>query len=259
MGRLLGLIDGKAMPPGAPNWLSVIVAAALLLLSMPQLRAAEDEPYRVLLPTRDGPHPAVLLVPGCSGFNAVNGVNLYDERAEALRMLGYLVVFVDYLGRQHVTECRYVPRAEVGREILDAASWTRNRADVDPARVSVIGWSYGGGGVLTALAAMPAGTLLFQKAVMYYPDCRSAKPWPDAGTTVLLLMGAADEVARPAACDPVVRAVPAGSLRAILYPNAFHSFDVRSLPERAQYPFGIIGYNPEAAKASWETVLEFLN
>ena len=53
--------------------------------------------------------------------------------------------------------------------------------------------------------------------------------------------------------------MPESALRAILYPNAFHSFDVRSLPERAQYPFGIIGYNPEAATASWATVLEFLN
>jgi dienelactone hydrolase len=47
-------------------------------------------------------------------------------------------------------------------------------------------------------------------------------------------------------------------MRLILYPDARHSFDVRSPPERADYPFGTLGYNAEAAKASWATVLDFL-
>ena len=63
-------------------------------------------------------------------------------------------------------------------------------------------------------------------------------------------------LALPALCDAVTKAAPANSLRAILYPNARHAFDVRSLPERAE--FGRLGYNAAAAQASWETVLEFL-
>jgi hypothetical protein len=35
-------------------------------------------------------------------------------------------------------------------------------------------------------------------------------------------------------------------LRTVLYPNARHAFDVRSLPERAE--FGRIGYNADAAQ-----------
>jgi dienelactone hydrolase len=56
----------------------------------------------------------------------------------------------------------------------------------------------------------------------------------------------------------VVKGVPPNTLRSILYPDALHSFDVRSLPERAKYPFGTLGYNAEAAGASWATVLDFL-
>jgi dienelactone hydrolase len=214
------------------------------------------EPYRMLSPSGDAPHPAVMLVPGCSGFAAVNGVNTYDERAGELQAAGYVVVFMDYLGR--FSNCAHVSHAQVGEAILEAVTWTRAQAGVDPGRISVIGWSYGGGGVLAALRAMPSGSPMFAKAVMYYPDCRGEAPWSAAGVSALMLMGASDDVARPAVCDPVVEGTPPSALRAISYPNALHAFDVRGLPERTKYPFGTIGYNAEAANASWATVLAFL-
>ncbi len=212
----------------------------------------------MLSPLGDAPHPAVLLVPGCPGFVATNGVNPYEERAGELLAAGYIVVFVDYIGRRSMTNCGHVAKSEVGMDILEAATWARAQADVDPARISVIGWSYGGGGVLAALVAMPPGPPMFTRAAMYYPDCRGARPWSAAGISALMLLGAIDDVARPALCDPVVKGAPANSLRTILYPNAYHAFDVHGLPERAEQPSGTVGYNAEAAKASWTTVLDFL-
>jgi dienelactone hydrolase len=214
------------------------------------------EPYRMLSPSGEAPHAAVLLVPGCSGFGAVNGVSLYDERAGDLQAAGYVVVFVDYLGR--FSNCGYISHAQVGEDILAAATWARAQVGVDPGRISVIGWSYGGGGVLAALRAMPSGPPIFAKAVMYYPDCRGETPWSAAGVAALMLMGAGDDVARPAVCDPVVGGASPNKLRAVSYPNALHAFDMRGLPERTKYPFGTIGYNAEAANASWATVLDFL-
>jgi len=228
-------------------------------LSLPANTTLAAEPYRVLSPSDGTSHPAVLLVPGCSGFVASNGVNLYDERAGELRAAGYFVVFVDYLGRRNLRNCaggRDVSHAEVGKDILEAAAWTRAQAGVSADKIFVIGWSYGGGGVLAALKAMPPGPPLLAKAVMYYPDCRGATPWPSTGVSALLLMGAIDEVARPDLCDAVIKGAPPNSLRTILYANARHAFDVRSLPERAQY--GAIGYNAEAAQASWTAALDFL-
>jgi dienelactone hydrolase len=148
--------------------------------------------------------------------------------------------------------------AQVGEDVLEAVTWTRDQAAVDPTRISVIGWSYGGGGVLAALRAMPPGPPMLARAVMYYPDCRGETPWSGAGISALMLMGAIDDVARPALCEAVVKGAPPGAVRSILYPDARHSFDVRGLPERAEYPFGTIGYNAEAAKASWAMVLDFL-
>jgi dienelactone hydrolase len=151
---------------------------------------------------------------------------------------------------------RNVSHAEVAKDILEAAVWIRGQPGVASGKIFVIGWSYGGGGVLTALRAMPPGPSLLAKAVMYYPDCRRAKPWSFSGVIALMLMGAIDDVALPVLCDPVIKGAPPNSLRTVLYSNARHAFDSRGLSERAQ--FGRIGYNAEAAQASWTTVLAFL-
>ena len=71
-----------------------------------------------------------------------------------------------------------------------------------------------------------------------------------------MLMGAIDEVALPALCNAAIKGAPPNSVRTVLYPNARHAFDVRSLPERTE--FGRIGYNAEADQASWAAVLDFL-
>jgi dienelactone hydrolase len=229
--------------------------AAALVANM----ALAAGPFRVLLPSGGTSNPAVLLVPGCSGFVARNGINHYDERASELHTLGYFVVFVDYLGRRHLTDCaggRDVSHAEVAGDILEAATWIRGQARVASEKIFVIGWSYGGGGVLAALKVMPQEPPLLAKAVMYYPDCRRAMSWSSIRVSVLMLMGAMDEVALPALCDQAMKGAPPNSLHAVLYPNARHGFDMRSLPERAE--FGRLGYNADAAKASWSTVLAFL-
>src|SRR5438552_12933091 len=101
----------------------VAIFAGVTLASSTNTLAAE--PYRVFSPSGGTPSAAVLLVPGCSGFVATNGVNLYEERAGELQAAGYLVVFVDYLARRNLTDCgggRDVSRAEIGSDILEAAA-----------------------------------------------------------------------------------------------------------------------------------------
>ena len=236
----------------------IALCAALLIRLLSAHETLATEPYRMLAPSGDAPHPAVLLVPGCSGFGAVNTVDHYGERAGELQAAGYLVVFVDSIGRRGMSNCAHVAKTEVGADIIEAATWVRAQTGVDPGKISVIGWSYGGGGVLAALTAMPPGPPAFTKAALYYPDCRGARPWSATGVAALLLLGAVDDVARPALCDPIVVGAPPHSVRAIRYPDARHGFDDSRLPERDEQPFGTIGYNAAAARASWAAVLEFL-
>jgi dienelactone hydrolase len=232
------------------------ISAVLLALSRPAPVAASEETYRTLLPSGAAPHPAVLIVPGCSGFAATTGTSIYDERGADLQAAGYLVVFVDYVGRRLQNNCAHVSQSEVSTDILEAANWTRDQPGVDANRIFVIGWSYGAGGVLAALKAMPANPSV-TKAVMYYPVCRGAGRWP---TTVpgLMLLGAADDVASPALCAAVAKGVPTESLRVITYTNARHGFDQRGLPEGNDQPAGTPVHNAEASVASWTAVREFL-
>ena len=53
-----------------------------------------------------------------------------------------------------------------------------------------------------------------------------------------------------------MKGAPPNSLFTVLYPNARHGFDMRSLPERTE--LGRLGYNDEATMASWAAVLDFL-
>ena len=146
--------------------------AAVLALVLLDRTASAAESYRTLPPSGDVPHPAVLLVPGCSGFAATSGVNVYEERAAELQAAGYFVVFVDYVGRRMQNNCAHISLAEVSADIIEAAAWVRDQSGIDASRISVIGWSYGGGGVLAALKAMP-GAPPIAKAVMSLP----CLPW----------------------------------------------------------------------------------
>jgi dienelactone hydrolase len=246
---------GKATLPVVP--VLALVAGLMVSIAVGPTNAAEA--YRVLAPLADSPKPAVLLVPGCSGFVSRNGYNLYEDRAQELQAAGYFVVFVDYLGRRHLPHCaggRDVSHVEVGSDILNAAQWIKQQPGV-AGQVFAIGWSFGGGGLLAAVEAMPAvGSPLIAKAAFYYPVCSRAKRWLSSEITGLMLLGGADEVALPKLCDVVIRGAPPGSVRIIVYPNARHAFDNKSLPERAE--FGRIGYNASAAEASWRAVLDFL-
>jgi dienelactone hydrolase len=227
------------------------------LLSLPiQVVADVEGPFRVLSPEGSKPHRAVLLVPGCSGFTTTNGINLYEERAAELKAAGYVVVFVDDVGRRMQSNCAHVSWDEVSADILEAAAWTRRQSGVDSARISVIGWSYGAGGLLALLKAMPSDSQI-TKAVMYYPVCRGAVPW-STNVTGLMLLGRIDDIAFPALCDAVIRGMQPDKLRTVTYPNARHGFDMRGLGERADLPSGSPGYNAEAATASWAVVTDFL-
>src|SRR5262245_5363402 len=99
--------------------------------------SADEAPFRLLSPSGISPHPAVLVVPGCSGFVANGGINVYDERAAELQAAGYLVVYVDYIGKRMQTNCAHVGQAEVSADILEAAKWVAGQGAVDPTRISV--------------------------------------------------------------------------------------------------------------------------
>src|SRR4051794_19562461 len=99
--------------------------------------SAAEEGFRLLSPAGGAPNPAVLFVPGCSGFAATNGVNHYDERATDLQAAGYAVVFVDYVARRMQSNCAHISQSEVAQDILEAAVSAGKQPGVNASRISV--------------------------------------------------------------------------------------------------------------------------
>jgi dienelactone hydrolase len=184
---------------------------------------------------------------------------LYERRAEQFRGRGYAVVFADYLGRRGLKSCAgSVTHDDAARDLVAAAAWLASQTFVDRARITAIGWSFGGRAVLVALAGQGKEPLAFSRAVVYYPDCRAIEPWK--GTLpVLMLLGGSDDMTPAALCEEGARRfAPTGSVRVVVYAGAQHAFDVPELPAKMRYGLGTIGYQPQAAVAASEEVLRFL-
>jgi dienelactone hydrolase len=235
--------------------------AVLLVWESTGSAQAADGGYKVFRPDGAGPHPAIAFLSGCSGFTPSVAPKAYERVAEQLRGQGYLVVFVDYLGRRGFQSCGGVPisHADAASDLATAVRWLRSQPSVDPTRISAIGWSYGGGAVLVALASHSQEQLGIARAVVYYPDCRMVQPWK-AATPVLMLLAGDDNVAPGMPCQVAVEknANPA-AVKTVVFPGALHAFDVPELPARmARGTTGAIGYHPQAAAAAWAEVQKFL-
>ena len=152
--------------------------ALLLLFGSSAFAQIPDAKYRIFRPDTPGPHPAVALLSGCDGFTPQTAPAVYERRAEHLRALGHVVIFVDYLGRRGLKTCAGpITHDEAARDLMSAVAWLRSQAAVDPRRITAMGWSYGGRAVLAALTRRTGGPAAFSRAVVYYPDCRALQPW----------------------------------------------------------------------------------
>jgi dienelactone hydrolase/protein-S-isoprenylcysteine O-methyltransferase Ste14 len=254
-------LEGKFGEPYRQYRLRVRRYLCLLLLlsssdAFAQLPAAE---YRLLRPDGPGPHPAVALLSGCDGLAPARSPALYERRAEHLRGLGHVVVFVDYLGRRGLKTCGpSISHDEAARDLVAATAWLKSQPAVDPSRITAMGWSYGGRAVLVALARNPTRPAGFSRAVVLYPDCRAVEPWKTA-MPVLMLLGGDDDMTPPGLCqDAVKRLAEPSAVKIVVYAGARHAFDVPELPAKVKYGFATIGYQPEAAEAARKEVEQFL-
>jgi len=171
-----------------------------------------------------------------------------------------VVLFADYLGKRGLKNCSSsrISRSEAGKDVVVAATWLKSQPFVDPARISALGWSYGGGAILAALAEHSQDQLSFSRAAVYYPPCDWLRPWKNA-TPVLMLLAGADDVAPGEACEEVARSSGTpNAVKVVLYSGAQHAFDVSELPAKMADRFGTIGHDPKAAAAAQQEIERFL-
>ena len=207
--------------------------------------------FKILKPDGEGPFPAVMMVPGCSGFNTPIGKPHYDSVQARLRNMGFVVLRVDYLAARGKTSCDggAVAVADAARDVMAVSAYLQSRPYVKNGSINALGWSYGGAVVLAALSK-DAQTAV-DTVVAYYPSCRRVRPW-NSGTPVLVLFGENDNVVSLGKCKQLFSQLPnPGTVELHTYPDAFHAFDFEGLPNKTEYRFGTVGYNKVAAKAAW--------
>ena len=214
--------------------------------------------YRLEKPKGAGPFPAVMMVPGCSGFEF--GKEHYNSVQKRLVELGFVTLRVDYLASRNVSSCaNAVSAEEVAADIGIAAGYLKEQTFVKKDSLNVLGWSYGAAGALQALGrTYNREPVKVDAVVAYYPYCDAVQQRWDSEAPVLVLVGMLDNVAPERNCTSLFSGLPDERLTIRTYEDAHHGFDDFKLPAETQYRFGTLGYNKAAAESAWMEVTNFL-
>ena len=254
--------------------LAVLLVSGALSQPTPDHSA---ENHRAFFPKGDGPFPAVVAIPGCSGVSLDGPATdegrpgdeadrlfrrHYARMAERLREGGFGVVLVDYLTAEGVanTCSGEISHERVGEYVAASLEFARSLPQLDPSRLYVIGWSHGGAGVIawlqgsTVEAPEPVAG-----AVAVYPGCGSRGPW-SSGVPVLVILGEADDITPPEDCDRILERLPPKARAEVRrYADARHGFDFTEGPEVLAIGGGMtVGRNPSAGEEAWEEIFAFL-
>lgn len=245
--------------------LAIAALCALLLgtaaVAAPDTHVAKalTEHYRLEHPAGGDPWPAVVLVSGCSGFEAGFSRPHYDEVQARLVALGFLTLRVNYLAVHEKPSCMGLPMEWVADDIAWVVAELRRDPRVKADAVNLLGWSWGGASALRTLTGNGERRPAPVAAVAaYYPPCQYALPW-QAPVPVLVLHGTIDNVAPLAACRTFLDGLPAAAdVQVLELADARHGFDVSQLPAEFKYAFGTLGSNPKAAAKAWDELTGFL-
>jgi dienelactone hydrolase len=206
---------------------------------------------------RAGPSPAVVVLHGCSGISSRSA-----KIADQLASWGYLALTVDSLGPRGMTS--HCGGGWFPDQAFDAYAALRYLAQldfVDPTRVAVFGQSMGGAAALNAVDRELTAQYFnerFRAAIAYYPGC--SIPAALMTTPTLVLKGEADDWTPPDHCrEMVAHSRPDGAtITLIVYPAAYHAFDVAELKSGARFFGHWLEYNEPAARDAEQQLRAFL-
>ena len=219
-------------------------------------------------PNGTGPSPAVVLLHSCSG----NWRHIDERWGKRIASWGYAALSVDSFGPRGIkTTCRDSSiSTDFGADAYRALDFLAQQPPVDPARVAAVGFAMGGFFVLSSVErgiAEQASSNKFRAAVAFYPPCGGLKG--DLTVPTLILIGERDDLNSAEECRNLVagrdgwgisrqkdRAIP---ITLVVYPDAYHAFDVPGL----KIPQEILGhhleFNQSAADLAAVALHEFLD
>lgn len=219
-----------------------------------------DQVGTLLLPKGTPPFPAVILMNGCGGVS--QNMRAWARR---LRTWGYAALILDSFAPRGIDNVcnygnRFPPRLRAADAFV-AAAYLRKRAEIDPARIGLIGFSHGGSTALAAsvkrrIAAL--GAEPFKAVVAYYPYCPGIAL--DLANDVQILIGSDDDWAPAPRCvawTPMFAEATGHKPLLKVYPGAYHAFDVRG-PVRVYFGHHL-EFAAAAARDSFAVTRQFLD
>ena len=227
-------------------------------------------------PLGEGPHPAVVLVHGSAGV---------DSRGKgyviALNAAGFVTLEIDLWAARDVTSPQERPKSVVETlpDAFAALDFLSHRAGVEPKRIGIMGFSWGG--IVSMLSATARAQQSFAKNAQtfaahapFYPVCWTYNMVPGfefaefTGAPVFIQSGAADLYDDPDSCARLVESLPE-KVRANVtfktYPGATHAWDRKEADITPFDPFAFKGkggevpfrYNEDVTRQSTEAVVAF--
>lgn len=212
-------------------------------------------------PDGAGPFPAVVFLHGCGGLSA----NARHAVAERMTGWGYVALSVDSFTPRGISQaCGSQQMPDRQGDALGALLYLSRQDFVDPKRIAVVGASQGGIVALQLVSTQPAGLfaipdeLKFKAAVAYYPVCSIASD--QATLPTLVMIGELDDWSPVGDCERWMkrRAGAGAPVKLIIYPGAYHGFDVPALRDGLRYFGHWLKYDADAGPRSVAEMHDFL-
>jgi dienelactone hydrolase len=219
-------------------------------------------------PNGTPPSPAVVLLHSCSG----NWRHIDERWGKRIASWGYAALSVDSFGPRGIkTTCRDSSiSTDFGADAYRALDFLAQQPSVDPARVAAVGFAMGGFFVLSSVErgiAEQASSNKFRAAVAFYPPCGGLKG--DLTVPTLILIGERDDLNSAEECRNLVagrdgwgisrqkdRDIP---IKLVVYPDAYHAFDVPSLKIPLELSGHHLEFNQSASDQADVALHEFLD
>jgi dienelactone hydrolase len=226
-----------------------------------QKAASETVEGYLSKPEGDGPFAAIVYLHGCDGLSK----DAPKFIAQFMTGLGYVSLAVDSFATRGIKEaCTRPMLLDRQGDALGALSHLSKLPFVDPQRIAVLGSSQGGMVALQLASTHQVEIfdaprdLKFKAEVAYYPLCGVASE--ELTVPTLILIGELDDWTPAKVCELWMkrRADRGAPVKLIVYPGAYHAFNVPAFADGREMLGHWLRYDAKAARSAVQEMQSFL-